>query len=272
MLSPLSHPIGIFDSGVGGLTVLQELIRKLPRERFIYFGDTARVPYGNKAKETILRYAIESTLALLEKEIKLLVIACNTVSALALPKLRSLFKIPIIGVIEPGAQKAVDVTKNQRIAVIGTRATIQSGAYQMAIRRQAPHAHVIPVACPLFVPLVEEKWLDHPATLLISQDYLCSLRDQGIDTLLLGCTHYPLLQAAIQEAVGEEVSLVDSASTCADQTALLLEKQGLLSPLFQGKHEYYTSDDPEKFSALGEHLFGTSFERVERLSIEQVSR
>lgn len=267
-----SNPIGIFDSGVGGLTVMQELIRQLPRERFIYFGDTARVPYGNKSRETVIRYAIESIIALLEKQIKLLVIACNTVSALALPKLRSIFKIPIIGVIEPGAQKAIAVTKNQRIAVIGTRGTIQSGAYQLAIRKQAPHAHVIPVACPLFVPLVEEKWFDHPATLLIAQEYIYPLSSQEIDTLLLGCTHYPLLRAAIQKVIGEQVTLVDSASTCADQAALLLEKEGLLSPLLHGRHEYYTSDDPEKFATLGERLFGTPLEKVELLSAEQVNR
>lgn len=188
-----SQAIGLFDSGVGGLTVMQEIMKLLPHERLIYFGDTARVPYGNKGTRTIIRYSIENTICLLEKNIKLMVVACNTASALALPQLRRLFNLPIVGVIEPGAEKAVAATRNQRIAVLGTKATIQSGAYQTAIKKIAPHAAVIPIACPLFVPLVEEQWLDHPATHLIVREYLRPLQEQNVDTILLGCTHYPLL-------------------------------------------------------------------------------
>lgn len=263
-----AHAIGIFDSGVGGLTVMQQLMRILPHERLIYFGDTARVPYGNKSRQTIIRYSIENTICLLEKNIKLLVVACNTASALALPKLRQFFHLPIVGVIEAGAEKAVAVTRNQRIAVLGTRGTIQSGAYQAAIHKLAPQATILPIACPLFVPLVEEQWLSHPATQLIVQEYLRPIREHHVDTVLLGCTHYPLLGPLIQKEVGEEVALVDSASTCAHQVEQLLHQQQLFASHLQGEHQYYVSDDPEKFRALAEHLFGHNLRNVELLSPE----
>lgn len=253
----LSHQgIGIFDSGVGGLTVMQQLMLTLPQEKFIYFGDTARVPYGNKSSQTIIRYCIENTICLLEKGIKLLVVACNTAASVALPKLRQLFNLPIVGVIEAGAEKAVAVSRNQRIAVLGTKGTIQSGAYQAAIHQRAPEAMILPIACPLLVPLVEEKWLSHPATQLIIQEYLRPLRSQQIDTILLGCTHYPILASLIQKEAGEDVILVDSASTCAHQVDCLLNQHQLRTPIVQDNHQYYVSDDPEKFRSLAEHLFG----------------
>lgn len=261
-----SQAIGIFDSGVGGLTVMQQLMHTLPDEHLIYFGDTARVPYGNKSSQTIIRYSIENTISLLEKNIKLLVVACNTASAFALPKLRQLFNIPIIGVIDAGAEKAVDITRNNRIAVLGTKGTIQSGAYQQAIHRLAPHAFVMPIACPLFVPLVEEQWLEHPAAKLIAQEYLHPLREQNIDTVLLGCTHYPLLSSLIQEQLGQEISIVDSASTCAHHTAHLLKERNLLSSTKEGEHQYFVSDDPEKFRSLAERLFGHASLQVNLLS------
>jgi glutamate racemase len=260
-----SQAIGLFDSGIGGMTVMKQLMRALPKERFIYFGDTARIPYGNKSPQTIVRYSIENTISLLEKNIKLLVVACNTASAYALPKLRRLFNIPIVGVIEPGAEKAVAVTRNQRIAVLGTQGTIQSGAYQAAIKKLAPQTTVIPIACPLFVPLVEEEWLNHPATQLIVEEYLRPIGKEAVDTLLLGCTHYPLLSALIQKEVGADVQIVDSASTCAHHVAALLQKLELSAPILQGQHQYYASDDPDKFRALGERLFGSSLEIVELL-------
>lgn len=260
-----SEAIGLFDSGVGGLTVMQQIMCMLPHERLIYFGDTARVPYGNKGSHTIVRYSIENTISLLEMNIKLLVVACNTASALALAKLRQLFKLPIIGVIEPGAEKAAAVTRNQRIAVLGTKGTIQSGAYQAAIKRIAPQATIIPIACPLFVHLVEEQWLDHAATRLIVREYLSPLQGKDVDTILLGCTHYPLLSEIIQQEVGGNVAIVDSASTCAEQVSALLQKNNLLSPILQGEHSYYSSDDPEKFRALGEKLFNSPLGKVELL-------
>jgi glutamate racemase len=264
-----SQAIGLFDSGVGGLTVAQQIMRALPHERLIYFGDTARIPYGNKSQETIIRYSIENTICLLEKNIKLLVVACNTASALALPKLRKLFNIPILGVIEPGAEKAASMTRNQRVAVLGTKGTIQSGAYQTVLQTLLPEAVIFPIACPLFVPLVEEHWLDHAATRLIIQDYLRPYRDEGIDTVLLGCTHYPLLKEMLQEELGEGVTIVDSASTCAEHVASLLKKHDLLAKELAEEHAYYASDDPEKFCLLGERLFGGTLGAVEHLSPER---
>lgn len=250
--------IGIFDSGVGGLTVMKQLMHLLPNEQLIYYGDTARVPYGNKSPQTIIRYTIESTIQLLEKNIKMLVIACNTASAFALPKLQHHFNLPILGVIEAGAERAVEVTRNNRIAVLGTRGTIQSKAYQIAIQQRSPDVFILPIACPLFVPLVEEQWLGHPATELIVREYLSSIREQEIDTVLLGCTHYPLLEALIRQEVGSNVTIVDSASTCAHQTTHLLKQMNLLSPIKQGQDQYFVSDDPEKFRSQAERLFSQS--------------
>lgn len=265
-ISIASQPIGIFDSGVGGLTVMQKLMEVLPRERFIYFGDTARLPYGNKSQELIERYAIESAIYLIKKNIKLLVIACNTVSAHALLRLRELFKIPIIGVIEPAAKQAVSMTKSEQIGVLGTKATIESGVYQNTIRRLCPNASVFPIACPLLVSLIEERWLDHMATRLIVREYLHPLKNQSIDTILLGCTHYPLLRGVIQEEVGNHVTLVDSASNCAIEIETLLKEQGWLSPIFHGYHQYYVSADPQKFRLLAEKLFAKPMEHIELYS------
>jgi len=254
-MTTTSNPIGLFDSGVGGITVMQEIIRLLPCETLIYFGDTARIPYGNKGNRTIERYSIENTIALLEFNIKLLIVACNTASALALPKLRNLFKIPILGVIEPGAEKAATTTRTNRIAVLGTKGTIQSGAYQSALQRLIPQAAIIPIACPLLVHLVEERWLDHEATRTIVREYLKPIQKEEVDTLLLGCTHYPFLKELFQDEIGREVAIIDSASACANAAALLLKQQALLSPASKGSHHYYSSDDPQKFGLLIEELF-----------------
>ena len=261
-----SQPIGVFDSGVGGLTVLQQLMLILPHERFIYFGDTARVPYGNKSCQTIIRYSIENTIFLLEKDIKFLVIACNTASSLALSKLRQYFKLPIVGVIDAGAKKAVSISKKQRIAVLGTNGTIQSGAYQTAILKISPKAHILPIACPLFVPLVEEGWHDHEVARLVVKQYLYSIKSENIDTILLGCTHYPLISDLIQQEAGKEVEIVDSALTCAMETADLLQQHQLASPILLGKHEFYVSDDPAKFHSHAERLFSLSLGQVEHFS------
>lgn len=258
-----SQPIGIFDSGVGGLTVMHQIMQVLPREQLIYFGDLARVPYGNKSRDTIVRYSIENTIRLLEKKIKLLVVACNTASAFSLPKLRELFHVPIVGVIEAGAERAVAISKTQQIAVLGTKGTIQSGAYQTAIQKLSPHANVIPIACPLLVPLVEEKWLTHPATRLIVKEYLRPIQNQEIDTVMLGCTHYPLLSSLIQEVVGSEVMLVDSASTCANQVKMILKERELLSKGLQEPHRYFVSDEPDRFRSLAEHVFGYTIPTVD---------
>lgn len=255
--------IGMFDSGIGGLTVMQQLIHKLPYESIIYYGDTARIPYGGKSRETIVRYSIENTIFLLEKNIKLLVVACNTASALALPKLREIFNIPVIGVVEPGAEKAISVTKSKRIGVLGTKGTIESGAYQNEIKRLLPDAVVVAKACPLFVPLVEEKFLEHEATKLIVKEYLAPLKQENIDTLLLGCTHYPLLRHLIEEEIGSHVTVVDSANTCSEKVAqILIEKKIGHDDQKSAFHEYFVSDDPTKFKALAEKLFGHCIDQV----------
>ncbi|SPJ31954.1 glutamate racemase [Candidatus Protochlamydia amoebophila] len=258
-----SHAIGLFDSGIGGLTVMREMIRLLPQENLLYLGDTARVPYGNKSAATIIRYSIENAIFLLEKQIKVLVVACNTASALALPKLKQLFHLPIIGVIEPGAKLAAATTRNKRIAVLGTKGTIESGAYQSAIHQLIPDAIIFPIACPLLVSLVEEGFLYHSASKLIIQEYLKNLEKADVDTILLGCTHYPLLKPLIEEIMGSSVTIIDSALTCAQTVKKLLESHQLVNSNQHAIHQYFVTDDPEKFRQLGEYLFQSPLPLVE---------
>lgn len=247
---------------------MREVIQALPNENLIYFGDTARVPYGGKSAETITRYTIESAIFLLEKQVKLLVIACNTASAHAIDKLRRIFNIPIIGVIEPGASKAVQTTRNGRIAVLGTKATINSGAYQKQIHSLLPSAHILPIACPLFVPLVEEIFVFHPAAQMIVREYLQPIQKEKIDTLLLGCTHYPLLHSLIQEEVGPDVAIVDSASTCAKTIEEALHTYQLANQSSsKPSYQYYVSDDPLKFKTLGQSFLKAPLEHVEVASL-----
>lgn len=250
----LQYPIGIFDSGVGGLTVLQAIAKALPNEDLIYFGDTARVPYGNKSAETIVRYSIENAHFLHEKGIKLLVVACNTASAFALPTLREQFDFPIIGVISAGAKKAAEVSKKRRIAILATRATIRSQAYQNTLISLIPNVHLLPIACPLFVPLVEENFISHSACELIVREYLKEIHHHDIDTILLGCTHYPILTSLIQNEAGEHVTLVNSASTCASEVASILQEKNLLNPQNRGTHRYFVSDDIDHFNSLAKNL------------------
>lgn len=258
-----SKSIGMFDSGVGGLTVMREVMKALPRESIVYLGDTAHYPYGDKSCETIIRYSIENAIFLMEQNIKMLVVPCNTATAYALEKLRKIFNIPVIGVIEPGAEKAVQVTHNKRIAVLATRATIQSGVYQREIQKRLPGVEVIAVACPLFVPLVEEKWMHHPAAKLVVKEYLKELCDKHVDTVLLGCTHYPLLRHIIQEEVGEDVAIVDSAMTCAEKVATVLAEQSLQAHCEQeAAHRYFVSEDPQKFQHHGSEILGIPIEPV----------
>lgn len=251
------RPIGLFDSGLGGLTVMRALRQKLPREKFVYFGDTARVPYGGKSRETILRYSIENAIFLLDKDIKLLVVACNTASAYAISKLQQIFSIPVIGVIEAGIECALRNPSHRHIAILGTQGTIASGAYQEEIKRRNPTVKVSAVACPLFVPLVEERLVKHPATRLIVQEYLKPLKDAAVDTLLLGCTHYPMLKQLIQEEMGLNVSIVDSASTCAEMVQLkLLDMKCMQLKEGEGHCHFYVSDDPHKFNLLANDFLG----------------
>jgi glutamate racemase len=249
------HHIGMFDSGIGGLTVMQQVMHVLPYESIIYFGDTARLPYGNKSQETVERYSIENTIFLLEKRIKLLVVACNTASAYAIDKLRHTFNIPIIDVIKPGAEKAVQMTRSGCIAVLGTKGTIQSKAYQTSITRLLPEAEIFPIACPLFVPLVEEYLIDHPAARLIVKDYLTPLKTTKVDTVILGCTHYPFLKNLIQEELQSDICFVDPAATCAEQVATTLKQHHLHTSQTKPNYSYYVSDDPDKFTEIAAKLF-----------------
>ena len=231
--------IGIFDSGVGGLTVLKEIVKALPQEDTIYIGDTARVPYGTKSPETVTRYAQQITSFLVNRDIKLLVVACNTASAFSLDTLKQLFPIPIVGVIEPGARRAAAVTKTGKVGVIGTEGTIRSSAYAKAIKRMNPEIEVITRACPLFVPLAEEGWVDNDVARLAARMYLQGLNEQGVDTLVLGCTHYPLLKGIISEVMGERVTLVDSAEETALTVADILRNSSSLRPSSEeGNHHY----------------------------------
>ncbi len=264
--------IGIFDSGVGGLTVLREIVRAVPQEDTIYFGDTARVPYGTKSPETVVRYAHEITSFLVKRDIKLLVVACNTVSAVALNSLKRQFPIPVIGTIEPGAKRAVDVTRNNKVGVIGTAGTIKSGAYTRAIKRLSPETEVLTKACPLFVPLAEEGWTDNEVTRLTAQLYLQELKDAGVDTLVLGCTHYPLLKSIIAEVMGPDVVLVDSAEEIARTVSEILTKKKMLRPAAEkGLHHYFVSDIPAGFIRVGNRFLGGRLGDVYQVNLDEES-
>jgi glutamate racemase len=240
-----SQPIGVFDSGLGGLTVVRALRQRLPDETILYFGDTARVPYGPKSTETIRRFTREISLFLKRQGVKMIVVACNTCTATALDCVSEEFAGPVLGVIEPGVEAAVRHTRSHRIGVIGTLATINSAAYERALLERLPGARVYSTACPLFVPLAEERMEHHPATGLIAMEYLRPLLDQEIDTLILGCTHYPLLREAIQRTVGERVTVVDSAECTADAAACVLAGEGIAAPKgLRVSSRYFVSDDP----------------------------
>jgi glutamate racemase len=243
-------------------------MRQLPNESIIYFGDTARVPYGPKSPDTVRRYSEEIGTFLSEQGVKALVVACNTATAHALPVLRQHFDLPILGVVEPGARAAVKATKGGKIGVIGTQGTVSSRAYEHAIRDLCPEAAVIARACPLFVPLVEEGWFDSEVTKLVAREYLSSLTDGAIDTLVLGCTHYPLLKKIIGQTVGRSVRLIDSAEETASQTAAMLKEKGLETPRLDDAHyRFIASDAPEQFLRLGRTFLGAPIQRVETITL-----
>jgi glutamate racemase len=252
-----TRPIGVFDSGIGGLTVAAALRELLPAERIFYVGDTARVPYGGKSPETIERYSFEISQMLLAEGAKLIVVACNTASALAVPPLEARLTVPVVGVIRPGAAAAVAATRNRRIGVIGTRATVQSQAYERAIVALDPVAEVHAQACPLLVPLIEEGWLEDPITDQVIARYLDPMLASGIDTLVLGCTHYPLLYAALQRRVGGGVCLVDSARNCAMEVRAALRSRGLAAPGGQpGGMRVVLTDPSTAFLRVAESALG----------------
>lgn len=271
-------PIGIFDSGVGGLTVYRALHDRLPNEHFIYLGDTARVPYGTKSMATVERYAIENSVFLASRGIKMLVVACNTASALALPKIREKIGLDVVGVIGPGGRKAVEITKDNphaKIGVIATEATVASNAYYEAIRRASDTAEVMQAGCPLFVPLAEENWTKEPETFSIAKKYLAAMKDFAPDALVLGCTHYPILRDVIQQTVGENVKLVDSGEATADEVATLLKEKGLENPnAVRGKRElcddldhFYVTDAADRFARVAERFLGTTPSKLEAIEV-----
>jgi glutamate racemase len=271
-------PIGIFDSGVGGLTVYRALHDRLPNEHFVYLGDTARVPYGTKSLATVERYAIENSQFLASLGIKLLVVACNTASALALPKIRERIGLDVVGVIGPGARKAVEITKdesNPKIGVIATEATVASNAYYEAIRRASDTAEVIQAACPLFVPLAEENWLHEPETVAIAAKHLKKVIEFGSDALVLGCTHYPILRDVIQQTVGANVKLIDSGEATAEEVEKLLLEKGLASTrqivghrsLCDDLDHFYVTDAAERFARVAERFLGTQPSKLEAIEV-----
>lgn len=262
-------PIGIFDSGVGGLTVVRELRNRLPGESLVYFGDTARVPYGPKSAATVCRYAREAAAYLLSFGVKLIVIACNTATAHALHTLREELSIPVIGVVEPGARAAIRATRSGRIGVIGTVGTIRSGAYDREVRRLLPHARVFAQPCPLFVPIVEEGWSDREATRLIAEEYLRPIREVDIDVLVLGCTHYPVLQPILAQILGPAIQLVDSAAETAAEVEKVLDQNGLLrADTSLPKHRFVVSDSPLHFRETSRHFLGEDVGEIECFDVE----
>jgi len=260
-----SRPIGVFDSGIGGLTVVHALTRQLPHENIVYFGDTARVPYGPKSPVVIRDYAAQAADFLVSKNVKMVVIACNTVSSVALDVVQKRAKAPVVGVILPGAAAAVAATRKKRIGVIGTRATVHSNAYRNAIRHIDPEVQVFAQECPLFVPLAEEGWIEHKVTAMVAKEYLFPLKLQKIDTLILGCTHYPVLRAAIAAALDSDVNLIDSGEAAASEVERVLEEKSFRNPSTHRPHlQFFVSDIPTKFTEVGERFLGKKMGRVQR--------
>ena len=263
-----SRPIGVFDSGLGGLTVANAIKEKLPNENIVYLGDTARVPYGNKSTFLVTGYATQITNFLLGENAKLIVVACNTASALSLPVLQSEFQVPILGVVIPGSQAAVHATRNKHVGVIGTIATINSNAYNQALRKIETSIQITAQACPLFVPLVEEGWLNGPVPSEITASYLKSINVANVDTLILGCTHYPLLKPIIQDIVNDNTVLIDSAETVAEEVAtILLEKKMSVNSSNKGLLKCFVTDSPIQFESIAERFLGYSLNNVQTVPI-----
>ena len=264
-------PIGIFDSGIGGLTVAKRIISMLPNENIVYFGDTARVPYGSKSNSTVIEYSMQDAQFLINKNVKLIIVACNTASSVALDTLKDKYDIPIIGMIEPGAKLALEKTKNGRIGVIGTNSTINNKAYSEQLKELDDRMKIIEKPCPLFVPIAEEGWLDHEATDLIAKEYLQEFIDADVDTLILGCTHYPLLAETIQKIMGENVSLIDSGYAASLQVENYLEGRGVRNDSLQlGTKQFYVSDLPDKFKSMAERFLGSEVKHIEKIDVESL--
>jgi glutamate racemase len=257
--------IGVFDSGVGGLTVLRALAEALPHEEFIYLADTGRYPYGTKSAETVTRYSLDNADFLMGRGVKMLVVACNTASAVSLDAIATRYRVPVVGVIEPGARAAVARTRSRQVGVIATEGTIGSGAYTRALRALAPSVEVFTRACPLLVPLAEEGWTEGPIARGVVETYLASLARSGIDTLILGCTHYPLLKPVIGEVMGPDVALVDSAEETAREVAAALASGGIARTSGAGCTSVFVTDVPDRFVRIGQRFLGARVESAVRI-------
>ncbi len=266
----MNNPIGVFDSGVGGLTVVRQILAKVPGEEIVYFGDTARVPYGSKSQETITKFGLQAAEFLMSRKVKLIVVACNSVSSNSLEVLKGRFAVPTVGVIRPGAEAGCRATRNRKVGVIGTVATVESGAYNRAIEEIDPEIEVESGSCPLFVPLAEEGWADKEVARLIAEEYLGPFRAWGVDTLILGCTHYPLLTHTIGEVMGQGVTLVDSGEVAASKVAELLSEKGLLRrEASEPHHRFFLSDIPRKFPEVGKRFLGQPIPSITTVDLER---
>ena len=263
--------IGVFDSGLGGLTAVKELMQRLPKENIVYFGDTGRVPYGTRSNETIIKYASQDIRFLLNFNIKLIVVACGTASSVALEQMRAQFKVPIVGVVKPAVEKAIALTRNKRIGIIGTPSTISSKSYVRSIAQIAPDVHTVDKACPLFVPLVENGYIDNQVARLVTQEYLEPLKQEQVDTLIMGCTHYPLLKDTISAVMGKSVTLVDSGAETAKYVRDILEKKSALANEASKKqYRYFVSDSVKHFEEIGSLFLQKEIQNcVDKVDIEQ---
>ncbi|MGL5693268.1 MAG: glutamate racemase [Peptostreptococcaceae bacterium] len=266
-----NRPIGVFDSGLGGLTVLKEIIKVLPNENIVYFGDTARVPYGPRSKETIIKYTFQAINFLISKNVKAIVIACNTATARSLKEAQEKYELPIIGVIEAGARTAAYSTKNNVVGVIGTDGTISSKSYNLEIKKINDDIKIMSKACPLFVPIIEEGWANTEVAYLTAKEYLQELLDAGIDSLVLGCTHYPILKRTIGEFVGKDITLVNPAKETAKDLSDILEQKSMLrvDDTELATYEYYVSDIPERFVNIGQQFLKRDMDDVEKIEIQK---
>jgi len=261
------RPIGIFDSGIGGLTVFKEIKKALPGEDIVYFGDTARVPYGTKSKDTVIKFSVQNADFLVSLNVKMIVVACNTSSSYSLPVLKKRYDIPVIGVIKPGAKEAASITKKLKVGVIGTKATISSSIYNKEIKRINPDIDVVTASCPLFVPLVEEGWLRTDVTGITARKYLDPIRKKGIDAIVLGCTHYPLLKPVIRQIFGADVMIIDSAMQTAKAVKDILCENGINNQGGSGDYRFYVSDEPELFKGIGSKFLGSRIASVKRVEV-----
>lgn len=265
----INGPIGVFDSGIGGLTVVKEIMDILPNEDIVYFGDTARVPYGNKSKETIVKFSLQISRFLKTKNVKAIVIACNTASAFALEEVREKINVPIIGVITPGAKMAVKSTINKKIGIIGTEGTVSSGAYSKKIMQIQRNCEIFSTPCPLFVPIIEEGWNEKKVSYMIAEEYLESMKSSNVDTLVMGCTHYPLLNNVVKNVMGENVTLVNPAKeTALELREKLIDLNIKKETKDLGKHNYYVSDNPSKFVKVGERFLNKNIEDISEINID----